>query len=117
MLADPCRLAHQNLILDRAPDEAPVCSLFAVQALRQQRKAARTRIADEARQEPCSAGIRNQPDTRKGLDEARFQAGNHDVAGERDVGSGAGGNAVHRRYDREGQGTQLAYQRIVMLLE
>ena len=44
-------------------------------------------------------------------------AGQHDVAGERDVGAGAGGDAVDRGHDREGQRAQPAHQRIVRMLE
>ena len=42
--------------------------------------------------------------------------GQHDVAGERDVAAGAGGDAVDRGDDGKGQSAQLAHQRIVMLL-
>ena len=43
--------------------------------------------------------------------------GKNDIAGERDIAAGAGGDAVHRGNNRKGQGAQLADQRIVVRLQ
>src|SRR4029077_7213780 len=80
-------------------------------------KASRPCIADKTRQKPGAARIRYQADARERLDKRRLQAGNDDIAGECNVASGAGGDAVDRGDDRKGEGAYLAYQRIVVCLQ
>ena len=73
-------------------------------AMNEQGKASRPCIADKTRQKPGAARIRHQADARERLDKRRLQAGNDDIAGERNVASGAGGDAVDRGDDRKGEG-------------
>ena len=108
---------HQDFVFHRAPDQSPVCRFVGRQILRQQGEPARARVANQPRQEPRAAGIRDEPNARKRLDESCFETGDHDVAGERDVAAGAGGNAVDRRDHREGQVRRLANERIVIRLQ
>ena len=49
------------------------------------------RLADEARQGQVPPQSGTQAELREGLDEFRRACGQHDVAGEREVGAGAGG--------------------------
>jgi hypothetical protein len=48
------------------------------------------------------------------LDEFRFQARDNDVASERDVATGASGNAVHRCDNGKGDAPQSTHERIVV---
>jgi len=75
---------------------------------------ARARVADQARQNPGTAGVWDQADAGEGLHETGRARRQHDVAGERDVAAGAGGDAIDRGNHGKRQLTQLAHQRIVM---
>ena len=64
---------------------------------------------------PPESGI--EPDLAERLDEARRLRRDHDVAGEREVGAGAGGDAVDRADDRHRQRAQRQHQRLVVALD
>jgi len=117
MLREPLRLGHQPVVVDRFPDESPGFGLLRRQRLSQQCESARAGGADKPRQKPGAAGIRHQPDLGEGLDEVDAPRGEYDVAGKRDVGAGAGGDAVDRGDNWKRQGSQFPNQRIVVGLD
>lgn len=78
---------------------------------------ARAGGADQPWQKPGASRIRHQPYPGEGLHERRGFRCQHDVAGERDTGAGAGGNAVDGRDHRKGQAAQFADQRVVILIK
>jgi hypothetical protein len=102
---------HQGFVRHAAPDQAPLLGLLGRQLVAQQGQAHRARRADQARQHPGAAGIRDQAQLAEGFDEAGGLRGQHDVAGQRQVGAGAGGHAVHRADHRHRQGAQGRDQR------
>src|SRR5256884_5524632 len=58
-------------VLDAAPDQSPGGGLLGGQLLAEERESHGARRADEARQEPGAAGIRNETELRERLHEAR----------------------------------------------
>ena len=66
---------------------------------------------------PRAAAVRDQADRREALDELGRLRRDDDVAGERDVGAGARGDAVHPGDDRLRQARQRADQRVPALLD
>ena len=111
--ADDLRL--ELVVVDALPDQSPSLGLLGRQRLGQHGEAARARRADQARQHPGAAGVGDEADPGEGLQEAGAAGGVDEVAGERDVGGGAGGDAVDRRDDRLLQRGDLLDQRIVGL--
>src|SRR5260370_1238581 len=109
------RFVHQPVVGDGLPDHAPFGRRCRRQRLCEQRQRARPRHAEEARQNQGAAAIGNQADAREGLDEARRLRRQHDIAGQRQIGAGAGGDAVDGADHRQRQGAQLADQRIVVV--
>ncbi|MNS24824.1 hypothetical protein D3C72_567000 [compost metagenome] len=91
--------------------------LFGAQALAQHGQGLGASHADQAGQGPGAAGIRDQADLAEGLDEAGRAGRQHQVAGQRDVGTGAGSHAVHRADHRQRQVAQGAHQRVVELVD
>jgi hypothetical protein len=63
-------------------------------------------------QQPGAARIRHQPDLDEGLDKAGRARRQHHVAGQRQVGAGAGRGAVDRGHHRQRQCLQPADQRV-----
>ena len=114
---DLVRLAHELVVVDGALDHAPGLRLLGADRVGEHHQRAGARLADEARQEPGAAGIRDEADPGEGLQEPRRSRRQHDVAGEREVGAGAGRDAVDRADDRLRQFAQGADQRIVALLD
>jgi hypothetical protein len=66
----------------------------AEQLVARHRQSERARPAHQARQQPGAAAVGNQADPGEGLDETGAAGGDHEVAAEREVGAGAGGDAV-----------------------
>ena len=112
-----CHLRLELVVVDHLPDQPPGLGLFGRKRLGQHGESAGARRADEARQCPGAAGVWDETDAGKGLQEARAARRKHQVAGERNVGAGAGGNAVdggdHRLFQRRDE----ANERVVPLLE
>jgi hypothetical protein len=100
-------LRVERLVVDRLPDQPPSAALSRRQRLGGQRQAERPRLADQAGQHPGAAAVGDQADRGEGLDEFRRSGGDHDVAGERDIGAGAGGDAVDPGDDRQGEAVSL----------
>ena len=115
--AQPFGLAHQGRVVEHLPDQAPLLGLPGCDRLGEQRQRSGARGADKTRQEPGAARIRHQADARECLHEARRARRQHDVAGERHVGAGAGRDPVHGGNDREGKCAQFSHQRIVEILQ
>ena len=112
-----CDLGLQLVVVDALPDQAPGLGLLGAEWLGQHGKAARAGGADEARQRPGAAGVGDEADAGEGLQEAGAARGVHQVAGQRDVGAGAGGDAVDGADDRLLQRGDQLDQRIVGLLQ
>ena len=66
---------------------------------------------------PASAAVGDQADGRKALDEFGRLGGDDDVAGQRDIRAGAGGDAVDPRDHRLGQAGQRPDQRVPVALD
>ena len=115
--AQRVRLRHQLAVVERFPNQSPCFRLVGAKRLGGEGKRACAGGTNESRQQPRAAAIGNEPDLGEGLDEARRARRQNDVAGERDVGAGAGGDAVDRGNDRKRQGAQLAHERIVIAVE
>ena len=73
--------------------------------------------ADQARQDVGAAGIRDQAELAERLDELRRAGGEHEVAVEREIGAGAGRDAVDRADHRALEAADPADQRIVQPLQ
>src|SRR5438034_2066069 len=83
-------------VIDAMPDKPPLRRLLAAELLAEHRQTDRAGAADQPRKKIRAARVRDEPDLAERLNEARRLRGDDDVAGERDVRAGAGGNAVHR---------------------
>ncbi len=79
---------------DRLPDHAPVGGVAGRDRLGEERGAHRAGETDLAGQPVGAAGVGDQADAGEGLEEDRGLGGDDHVAGEREVGAGAGGGAV-----------------------
>ena len=85
------------------------------------RRATSSRVHAHCR--PAAADVHVPPESgtspslRERLNEARRSRGDHQIAGERDIGAGARGHAVDRRDDRHRQMLQRQHQRLVVLLD
>lgn len=111
-------LGHQDLgIVIDAPDQPPGQRGPGVELLAQHRQPHCPRHADALRHEPRAARVRQQPDLDEGLQEAGVFRGQHDVAGQRQVGTRAGRHAVDRGNHRQRQGAQSAHQRVELLVD
>ncbi len=95
--------------------QAAACS--AGKLLAEQRQAEGSRVADEPRQRPRPPGVRDEPELRKRLHEARGARGDDQVAGKRDVGAGARRDPVDGRDHRHRQVLQREHQRLVVPLD
>src|SRR6185437_2056921 len=111
------RFAGERRIVHAFPDQAPLLGFFSGKRLGQQCETARASRADEPRQNPRPARIRNEADTGKRLDEACRACRNDDVAGERDVRPGASRDAVDRGNHGKWQGAEFPHKWIVMLFQ
>ena len=114
---DPVRGRRKLGIVDALPDESPGRRLLGGDPVAEQRHSHRPRGADQPRQEIGAAGVGHEPELRERLDEARRPRGDHEIAGERDVGARAGGDAVDRADDRHRQRAQRQHQRLVVALD
>ncbi len=109
------RLNHQPLVRDGLPDHPPFGRSRGRHGLRQHGQRAGAGHADEARQKPGAAAIRDEADPGEGLHKAGAPRRQHDIAGQREIGAGAGGDPVDRADDRHRQGAQLPDERVVMV--
>ena len=75
------------------------------------------RRADEPLEDPRRAAVRDQADLAEREHEPGGLGGDPEVAGERERGAGAGGDAVDRRDDRLGQAAHRPDQRVVALAD
>ena len=91
---------------DHAVDEADAERLGGVDHVAEPAQLEGLRQPDQAGKEPRSAPVGMESDAREGLAEARLLGRHAQVAGERQVQSGAGGGAVHRGERRERQRRQ-----------
>src|ERR1043166_6516458 len=73
----------------------------------------RLRGADQARKEPGAPGVRHQADLDERLEERGLLRRDHDVAGQREVGAGAGGPAVDAAHHRLGHPAEREHERVV----
>src|SRR5215831_11323995 len=115
-----CEAVHQRgklRVLDASPDHAPACSLLGGELLPEKRETQSARGAYQARQEPGAARIGHEAELRERLHEARRARCHHEITGERNVGAGAGGHAVHRGDHRQRQLAKRQHQRLVVLLD
>ena len=96
-------LGVELVVVDRLPDQAPVGGALRLQRLAGQRQAERPRLADQPRQHPGAAAVRDQADRGEALDELGALRGDDDVAGQSDIGARAGRDAVDPRDHRHGQ--------------
>ena len=117
MAAQLVRLLHQQAVIERLPDQTPGLGFSAGSGSAVSASARARRRTDQPRQDPGAARIRNEPDLGKSLHEARRPGGQHDVAGEGDIGAGAGRHAVDRGDHRQRQLAELADERIVIGLQ
>src|SRR4051812_11390460 len=85
---------------DDVVDEPPLLGGPRIQLVAEHRERGRALIADESRKDERAAAVRDEADFREGLDERRVLRRQHEIAGEREVGAGARGDAVHGADDR-----------------
>jgi len=115
--AELVRLRHQVGVVERFPNEAPSLGLVRGERLGRKRKPAGASGTDQPWQEPGAPAIGDEADLGEGLHEARRARRQYDVAGERDIGAGAGRDAVDGGNYRERQRAQLAHERVVIGVE
>ena len=115
--AERVRFLHQRGVVDGLPDQTPLLGARGVQRFGQHREPARSRRPDQAREKISPAEVRHQPDPGESLQEARRARGEHDVAGEGEIGARAGRDPIDRAYDRNRQGPHQAHDRIGQLAE
>ncbi|MNJ49163.1 hypothetical protein D3C77_443810 [compost metagenome] len=84
-------------------DQPPLLGLLGTQPLTQHGQGFGPCHADQPWQQPGTARVWHQADLAEGLDEAGRAGGQHQVAGQRDVGTGAGSHAVDRADYRQRQ--------------
>ena len=104
---DLARHPHQLMVVDDAPDHAPGFRLLRADRIGEHHQRAGARLADETRQDvqvPPASGTR--PIRAKACRNRADLRRQHDVAGERDIGPGAGRDAVDRADDRLRQRAQ-----------
>ena len=114
---DLMRGAHQLIVVHDAIDHAPRRRVFGRYRVGEHHERSGARFANEAGQKPGPSRIRNKREPRERLDEPRRAGGEHNVAGKRDIGPGAGGHAVDRADDWLRQTAQRSDERIVAFVE
>jgi hypothetical protein len=92
--------------------ESEVHGLLALRALAEHHHRLRARQADEARQQIRTAGIDDEAPLRERPHEPRSRVYEHEVARQREVGTGADGRAVHTGNGRLVELPQLADERL-----
>src|SRR5258705_489020 len=96
----------QRIVIDHLPDHAPAGGILRAQLLSRQGKAERPGRSDEPRERPRARGIRHQAQLAERLYETGRAGGDDQIAGDRDIGAGAGSDAVHRRDHGHGEAAQ-----------
>ena len=104
-------------ILDAAPDQPPGRRLLGRQLLAEERESEGPCRADESRQEPRAARVRNETQLGEGLHEARRARRHDEVTGERNVRTRTGSHAIDRGDHRQRQLAQRQHQRLVVFLD
>ncbi len=97
---------HQLVVVDAFPDQAPLLGLFGAEFFAQHGQTGGAGLADQARQMIRAAGIGNQAQFAERFDKAGRAGGDDDIAGQRKIGAGAGGDAVDGADDRHWQRAQ-----------
>ena len=108
----------ERIVVDAFPDQAPVGGGGGGERLAGQREAERAGLADQAREGASCRRCRGSgPSAAKLWMNLAELAGDDQVAGERDVGAGAGGDSVDAGDDRLGHGGEATDQRVPARLD
>src|ERR1700722_291403 len=111
------RFAHQGVVLDRFPDQAPFLGVSGRERLRQQGEASGSPRSRQAGGGERGPEVGHQSNAREGLDETRRARRQNNVAGQCEIGAGAGGDAIDGADDRHGKGAHSANERIAPAFE